>query len=41
MAIITNYRVYFVANRTDVGTFPPGSQWAKNPIPGDFKNQIP
>merc|ERR1712200_272930 len=26
-------RVYFVANRTDVGTFPPGSQWAKNPIP--------
>lgn len=26
-------RVSFQANRTDVGTFPEGSQWTKNPIP--------
>jgi len=26
-------RTYFVANRTDVGTTPAGSQWSKNPIP--------
>jgi len=29
-----NSRVYFLANRTDVGTTPSGSQWTKNPIPG-------
>jgi len=27
-------RMEFVANRTDVGTTPVGSQWTKNPIPG-------
>jgi len=27
-------RIYFLANRTDVGTKPAGSQWTKNPIPG-------
>jgi len=27
-------RVYFTANRTDVGTTPEGSQWTQNPIPG-------
>jgi len=27
-------RIYFLANRTDVGTTPSGSQWTKNPIPG-------
>jgi len=26
-------KVYFLANRTSEGTTPPGSQWAKNPIP--------
>ena len=26
-------RVEFVANRTREGTFPPGSQWSRNPIP--------
>ena len=26
-------KVVFKANRTSVGTWPPGSQWTKNPIP--------
>ena len=26
-------RVEFLANRTREGTFPPGSQWSRNPIP--------
>ena len=25
-------RRYFVANRTTVGTYPPGSEWTKNPV---------
>ena len=38
-----NCRVYFAANRTDIGTIPKGSQWTKIPIPGTnspFNTQV-
>ena len=38
-------RIEFVANRTRKGTYPPGSQWTKNPIPacypyGGFNSKV-
>ena len=41
-----NSRKYFTANRTTEGTYPPGSQWTKNPVAncaglgGGFMNMV-
>jgi len=33
----TSRNIYFKANRTTTGTYPPGSQWTKNPVPNCAK----